>query len=103
MSFTVAFESAMFPSVVLFCTATFELVQMKWHLFLSPGTPSSNRFPESLTLNLSNNSGSLTGRLSSLSVHSSEGGGDRETEGSDTEEGSSDWDSWDEEEEVGQQ
>ena len=71
-------------------------------LFLSPGTPSNNRFPESLTLNLSNNSGSLTGRLSSLSIHSSEGGGDRETEGSDTEEGSSDWDSWDEEEEVGQ-
>ena len=66
------------------------------------GTPSNNRFPESLTLNLSNNSGSLTGRLSSLSVHSNEGAslGTKDSEGSDTEEESSDWDSWDEDEEV---
>lgn len=59
----------------------------------SPGS-----FPECLTLNLSNNSGSLpSGRLSALSQQSDRGGNksDSESEGE-----SSDWDSWDEEPEV---
>ena len=52
-------------------------------------------------LNLSNNSGSLTGRHSSLSVHSNDGGfGGKDSELSDEEDASSDWDSWDEDEEV---
>ena len=52
-------------------------------------------------LNLSNNSGSLTGRHSSLSVHSNEGRvGGKDSELSDEEDESSDWDSWDEDEEV---
>ncbi|XP_053402647.1 uncharacterized protein LOC123549646 [Mercenaria mercenaria] len=67
------------------------------------GSPSGTRFPESLTLNTSNNSGSLTGRLSALSSHSGgiEGsqGSSTPREGSDNEEESSDWDSWDDEEE----
>ncbi|XP_052231830.1 uncharacterized protein LOC127845146 isoform X2 [Dreissena polymorpha] len=71
-----------------------------------PGSPGS-RFPESLTLNTSNNSGSLTGRLSSLSHQSGarEGGDGGSTPrgggGSDSEEeeSSSDWDSWDDEDE----
>lgn len=66
----------------------------------SPGT----RFPESLTLNTSNNSGSLTGRLSSLSCHSGGVEGSQGTatpkEGSDDDDDSSDWDSWDDEDEV---
>ena len=71
-----------------------------------PGSP-GNRFAESLTLNLSNNSGSLSGRLSSLSGGAGrEGGGagGRSSPGSggEEEESSSDWDSWDEEEEVGE-
>ena len=63
------------------------------HLVNSPGS-----FPECLTLNLSNNSGSLpSGRLSALSQHSDKGGNKSDSEG---EEESSDWDSWDEEPEV---
>ncbi|WAR11648.1 hypothetical protein MAR_025828 [Mya arenaria] len=63
------------------------------------GSP-SKRFRESLTLNTSNNSGSLSGRLSSLSAHSVDGEGSVTPEGgSGDEETSSDWDSWDEEEE----
>ncbi|XP_071173615.1 uncharacterized protein [Mytilus edulis] len=58
----------------------------------SPGT-----FPECLTLNLSNNSGSLpSGRLSALSQHSDRGG-NKSPADSDSENESSDWDSWDEE------
>ena len=66
------------------------------------GSPGS-RFPESLTLNTSNNSGSLTGRLSSLSMQSGEQNVGGATQGgvSDSEDESSDWDSWDEEDEVG--
>ncbi|CAG2214540.1 unnamed protein product [Mytilus edulis] len=61
----------------------------------SPGT-----FPECLTLNLSNNSGSLpSGRLSALSQHSDRGG-NKSPADSDSENESSDWDSWDEEPEV---
>lgn len=67
------------------------------------GSPPGARFPESLTLNTSNNSGSLTGRLSALSSHSGgvEGsqGSCTPREGSDSEGDSSDWDSWDDEEE----
>jgi hypothetical protein len=49
-------------------------------------------------LNLSNNSGSLpSGRLSALSQHSDRGGNKSDSE---SEEESSDWDSWDEEPEV---
>ncbi|XP_060566590.1 uncharacterized protein LOC132725472 isoform X3 [Ruditapes philippinarum] len=66
------------------------------------GSPGA-RFPESLMLNTSNNSGSLTGRLSALSCHSGglEGsqGSATPKEGSDDEGESSDWDSWDDEDE----
>lgn len=67
---------------------------------IPPGSPST-RFPESLTLNSSNNSGSLTGRLSSLSIQSDRDQNPGTAGGnSDPEDESSVWDSWDEEEEV---
>jgi hypothetical protein len=76
------------------------MIQFYFYLKGSPGA----RFPESLMLNTSNNSGSLTGRLSALSCHSGglEGsqGSATPKEGSDDEGESSDWDSWDDEEEV---
>ncbi|XP_069112054.1 uncharacterized protein [Argopecten irradians] len=69
----------------------------------SPGV-----FAECLTLDLSNNSGSLpSGRLSSLSQYSDKGRARSPTQSVDTEEGEkaagtdSDWDSWDEEENEG--
>ncbi|KAJ8303035.1 hypothetical protein KUTeg_019431 [Tegillarca granosa] len=64
---------------------------------------SPGKFPESMTLNLSNNSGSLpSGRLSSLSQHSEglrtkspvQSDNDEDEEDEDS---NSDWDSWDEE------
>ncbi|XP_021365887.1 uncharacterized protein LOC110458492 isoform X2 [Mizuhopecten yessoensis] len=68
----------------------------------SPGV-----FPECLTLDLSNNSGSLpSGRLSSLSQYSDKGRTRSPTHSVEAEEGEqeqqgSDWDSWDEEENEG--
>ncbi|KAL5022616.1 hypothetical protein ScPMuIL_001771 [Solemya velum] len=62
------------------------------------GSPTSSKFPECLTLNTSNNSGSFhSGRLSALSLHS--GDGRSHTPTTSEKDGDSDWDSWDEEEE----
>ncbi|KAL4234093.1 hypothetical protein ACF0H5_005746 [Mactra antiquata] len=65
----------------------------------SPGT----RFPESLMLNTSNNSGSFSGRLSSHSSHSgiidTDNDDSTTRDDDDDDDNSSDWDSWDDEEE----